>query len=365
MPGRLKATGRSKPLVVQHSFGAPGSGGPVGALERLLESPLSATYDFVRLHQDSPNGLINFARIARWRSMLVELRPDLVHVRGLGNEGFHAALAARLANCPRILVSIHGTVRDLRIQSVRTRVLAATAEPATLFMASHITTVSKLALQRPFLQRYRRKLIGPISNGVGLPPPGRRLLSRRALAIGEEDFVITAVGRLTAEKGHYDLAAALARASAALPANSRLLVIGDGPESDAIAERYSATGFPVTFLGRRLDVPELLAAADLFVLPSWHENLSNALLEAMAEGLPVVATAVGDSSLLLKGSPLVVPPHQPDALADAIVKAAVDAELRTRLGNEAREMIEREYSLDAMARSVDAAYRTVLGDAWS
>ena len=65
------------------------------------------------MHQESATGSIDVVRLRAWTLMLKDIQPDLVHVRGLGNEGFHGVLAARLAGCPRVLVSVHGTARDL------------------------------------------------------------------------------------------------------------------------------------------------------------------------------------------------------------------------------------------------------------
>ena len=160
----------AKPVVVQHSFGAPGSGGPVGALERILDSDLTKDYEFVRMHQDGATGSIDLRRLRVWATLLKETQPDLVHVRGLGNEGFHGALAARLAGCPRILVSVHGTARDLTgPASLKRRAIVTGLEPATLWMATHVTTVCESAARRGFVRRHAAKFVGPIVNGVEIP----------------------------------------------------------------------------------------------------------------------------------------------------------------------------------------------------
>ena len=80
-----------KSVIVEHCFGEPGSGGPIASLERLLDSPLTGKYDFVRMQQEGTTGGIDHRRIHQWVRMLRALNPDLVHVRGLGNEGFHVS----------------------------------------------------------------------------------------------------------------------------------------------------------------------------------------------------------------------------------------------------------------------------------
>lgn len=353
------------PLIVQHSFGAPGSGGPIGALERLMSSSLSERYTFVRLHQDGANGAIDVRRLREWRSRLRDIQPDLVHVRGLGNEGFHGVLAARMARCPRVLVSVHGTVRDLQSAStIKRTVLTKALEPATLAMASHITTVCEFAAERPFIARHTAKLVGPMINGVQRREndAAARAQVREELGLGSTDTAILSVGRLSVEKGHRDLARALADLAPPQLEQVVLVLVGDGPDKSEILARYAAVeGLRVRALGQRLDVSRLLQGGDIFAFPSWHENLSNALLEAMAAGLPVVATRVGgNTEVLLKGGGLLVPAHDPKAVATAIGSLIDSPEVRARLGAEARSVVGANYSMERMVEVMDEIYQSVL-----
>ena len=99
-------------LIVQHCYGVPGLGGPMSGLRRLLGSSLAQKYRFETCFQPYPAGGINLNLIATMARQIRAYRPDLLHVRGLGNEGFHGYLAGRMAGCSRILVSVHGMVRD-------------------------------------------------------------------------------------------------------------------------------------------------------------------------------------------------------------------------------------------------------------
>lgn len=356
---------RPKPLVVQHSFGDPGSGGPIGVLERVLASELSQSYDFVRMHQEAASGGIDTARLRRWTAFLRDVRPDLVHVRGLGNEGFHGALAARLAGCPRVLVSIHGTVRDLTgPASLRQRVIVGALEPATLRMASHVTTVCQYAADRPFVHRHREKFVGPIVNGVEVVLPATAELReevRQELGLTTEQVAVVSVGRLTYDKGHRDLAQALSRLSAEQRDSVVLVLVGDGPDGETIRAEYERTGVQTRFLGRRLDVPRILGAGDVFAFPSLHENLSNALLEAMAHGLAVVATRVGGSTeVLAQGGGLLVEAGDARSLAHSLGSVIGSETLRHELGTAAREVVAQRYSVEAMVRVLDRTYQQVL-----
>jgi glycosyltransferase involved in cell wall biosynthesis len=113
-------------------------------------------------------------------------------------------------------------------------------------------------------------------------------------------------------------------------------------------------------------VANLLAAADIFVFPSFHENMSNALLEGMAAGLPVVASAVGGNvEVLERGGGILVPKHDARAFREALVRLVEDGELRISVGREARRNVGSNYSLDSMVDGWDRVYRRVLakGDA--
>ena len=356
----------TKPVVVQHSFGEVGAGGPIGALRRLTSSRLADAYEFVPLHQSSAAGGINFRLLKEWAVELRRVRPDIVHVRGLGNEGFHGVLAARLAGCRRVLVSVHGTQRDLTGPvTLRRRIVVEVLEPLTLMLASHVTTVCRFAMERPFVQRHRRKLVGPLVNGVSFAgtEPAERAPVRAEVGAGDDDLVLISVGRLTQEKGHRDLAEALSQLPRAVAGRLVLVVVGDGPDATEIEDAYrGVTGLRVVMLGQRLDVPRLLSGADVFVFPTWHENLSNALIEAMAAGLPVVATRVGGNTEVVEGGGgILVEAHAPAELSTSIVRVAEDASLRAELARAAKDNALSNYSLDAMVESADAIYLEMLG----
>lgn len=355
----------SRPVIVQHSFGDPGSGGPITALGHVLNSRLVEKYDFVRMHQTRSAGGVDVHRLRQWVALLRQTKPDLVHVRGLGNEGFHGALAARLAGCPRILVSIHGTVRDLEHSrfSARQRSLIEIIEPATLRMATHLATVCESAAHRDFLDPYRPKIAGVIPNGVLVPDEKKPLRSaaRAKLEIHHDTLACVVVGRLSVEKGHLVLAESLRRLPQ-LGREIRLHIVGDGPDHEIIERAYAQVpGLDVRFLGRRMDVPEILEASDLFLFPTLHENLSNALLEGMAAGLPVIASAVGGNVEVLKrGGGLLVPASDPISLADSMASLLSDPALRVRYGREARKVVQDHYTVDHMIAGLDKLYQRVL-----
>lgn len=348
--------------IVQHCFGAPNAGGPATALARFLEAS-DQTYPVVWQHAAA--GGLSLPLLWRMTREIRRHRPRLVHVRGLGNEGFHAALAARLAGVPQVLVSVHGTQRDLVVgrKSLRRCVVVKLLEPATLSLASAVATVCHTASARPFLAPYRAKLVSPVPNGVTIPtlPDVRRRAVRQSLGIKDDRLVAIAVSRLTVEKGYGDLAAALS------DLESRghifdLIVVGGGEEATAIQTLFEGLrSIRVHFVGQQQDVGPFLAAADLYVSPSWNENLSNALLEGMSYGIPAVTTAVGGhGEVMARGGGVLVAPHDPVGLAAAIHALLTDPERRYCLGQEARKIIDLHYSLSAMVAGWENTYRRLL-----
>ena len=177
--------------------------------------------------------------------------------------------------------------------------------------------------------------------------------------------VIT-VANLRPEKSHDILLEAAAALASAHP-DLRFQIVGDGPRRQQLEAHAAALGLAgiVQFLGHRDDVPALLAAADLFVLPSRSEAFPNGAIEAMAAGLPVVACAVGGLvDLIDPGTTgLLVPPGDAAALAAAIARLAGHPAEAESLGRAARLAVRQRYSFDRMVGSFEELYRSGLGAA--
>lgn len=209
--------------------------------------------------------------------------------------------------------------------------------------------------------------IHAIGNGVDtalLRPADRvvRRQARRQRALGE-GLVALAVGRLAVEKHPLGMLQAWAMALPRLPAGAQLIWVGDGPLRPAVSACIEKLemGQSVRLVGHAEDVPAWLATADLFVLSSHNEGMANTLLEAMACGLPSVATAVSGVPQLLaeSGAGRVVPIGDMAALAEAIVDLAGDAAARARMGAQARATVEADYAIDVVAQRMLAVYYEV------
>ncbi|HPT50716.1 MAG TPA: glycosyltransferase family 4 protein [Accumulibacter sp.] len=177
--------------------------------------------------------------------------------------------------------------------------------------------------------------------------------------------VVVAVGRLSKEKNPDGLLQAWAIAKQELSADWRLVVVGDGPmraELEATV-RTQGLGDSVRFVGQQNNIDQWIGAADIYVSSSHREGLSNTLLEAMAGGLPVVATCVSGVNELVKesGAGLVVDVGDMPRLAEALVRLAGNAKLRDAMGAAGRALIEERYSIGSVAASHEALYASLIG----
>lgn len=350
--------------IMQHCLGQPGSGGPAVALDRFVKN---SPCKYTQIRQLVPAGGVNFRLIWSFVKQIKQNKPDLIHIRGLGGEGFHAVLAARIAGVRLILVSIHGTQRDLQSPNGRLRaaIVSSILEPLTLMMATHIATVCEYAAGREFLKTYRHKLVGVVPNGVEILQDNfaDRADVRKELGIPEDWTVGICVSRLTVEKGFLVLADAL------LAIDERgekfaIIVVGGGDDGGEIKGCFGRlVNIKVFFVGHQNNTGRYLSAADFFIFPTLHENLSNALLEAMVHRLPIIATAVGGNvEVLKKGGGILISSNDVDALSSAISRLLMNIEIRSHLGRAARENVENNYTISQMVLGWETLYSNLLGN---
>jgi glycosyltransferase involved in cell wall biosynthesis len=202
--------------------------------------------------------------------------------------------------------------------------------------------------------------------GIEMPPaptPEVRRRARAALGLDARDLTIAASGRLEPQKGLGYLLEAFALVHRRLP-NARLLVFGDGPLRPRLEARAATLGLgpAVRFLGWRTDVPALLPGADVFCLSSLWESFSYALLDAMAAGLPIVATRLDVIPEVVEEhrQALLVPPGNADALAAALITMLSDPERRWVFSASSRRRVEQCFNLSRMVQSHEDLYLRLL-----
>ena len=211
-----------------------------------------------------------------------------------------------------------------------------------------------------------------IPNGVDLnryTVSGDRAALRRSLGLASDARLVAVVSRLTALKGIEDFLEAAAIV-AALSDDARFLIVGEASPIrnraylDELAARAARLGIAdrVIFTGLRSDVPALLSAVDVSVMPSLNEALSNVLLESMAAGAAVVATDVGGTAeALVNGkNGLLIPPADPHVMAAAIIHLIDNPPLARELGHRAKRTISDRFSLDRMVGATESLYDDLL-----
>ncbi len=292
----------------------------------------------IRQKLPSPRPILRLARIIR------EWRPHIVH-----SYMVHANLLARLvrfiAPMPVLICSARNINEGGRLREILYRL--------TDSLCDLTTQVSQAGLERYVrVGAVPRHKIRYIPNGVDTecfkPNPESRLKIRGEMEV--DGFVWLAVGRFDPQKDYPTLLRSFAQV-AHKDLNTVLLIAGDGPLRKAMESmaRDSAIQKHVRFLGIRQDIPQLMNAADAYVMSSSWEGMPNALLEASATGLPIVATDVGGNRevVLHKKTGVLVPPKDPYALAQAMLRLMdMPEEERQAMGKAARNYIEANFSLD-------------------
>lgn len=329
-----------------------------GELRREIED-LNVPVEIVPDRKHSAVALPLFiAEMVRRRKNLLELcenhRVTAVQTQGLGSLDF---LAMTLA--PRVAVwwTIQNAAFQLRPEHLPRFPWLFKAKRLThrvLYWLGHSLVSGVIAVSPETAESYssysaRRQRIFTVPNAVDTemyPAPVDRPEKRSGIGIGPDETLAIMVATFKSQKGHRYLVSALDMVADDFP-DLRVALVGDGELRAQIETMVRDLGLEhrFLFLGSRRDVPELLAASDLFILPSLWEGLSVALLEAMASEVPVIATDVsGTRSLIVDGETgLLVPPGDAVALAAAMRSLASDATIRTR---RARRLVIDEYSVD-------------------
>jgi sugar transferase (PEP-CTERM/EpsH1 system associated) len=291
------------------------------------------------------------------------LKPEIVHTRNLST--LEAQLPAFLAGVPCRIHGEHGRdMHDLDGTSWKYRLLRRFFR---LYIQHYITVSSDLLQYLHECVGVPMHLITPICNGVDTVRFRPASLPARGLLPdgfnGSEKIIIGTVGRMEHVKDPLNLVHAFIHVVKEHPEcrqDLRLLMIGNGSlREPAISLIQDAGLSEITWLpGDRDDVPELLQSMDVFVLPSLAEGISNTILEAMASGLPVVATDVGGNSELVERDTtgFLVPRSDPVALSHAIRRYIDDPELRRLHGARARRRCEAEFSIDTMVSRYQELY---------
>ncbi len=304
----------------------------------LREASLAAGVRYIGLSQlrRPINPLRDLLALAELVRVCRRERPDIIHLNS-AKAAFIGRLAGALARVPIRIVSIHGwsfSVPGIPRVAIWADRLVRALTTATICVSEYDR---EIGVTRGMCVREETVVI---HNGIDV-------LGFEVATHGERRVpVVTSVGRLAPQKDIGTLLRALATLD---PTSYRAVLAGSGPDADAVAAEIERLGLvdSVELLGERDDVPRVLASADVFVLSSIYECLPISVLEAMAAGLPVVATNVGGvPELVVDGQTgYVVESRNPRALARALHELLADADLRRRFGQAGRARVETDFGI--------------------
>jgi len=279
---------------------------------------------------------------------------DLLHAHKFGSNAW-GALLARTARVPLVVHEHNFSERPSRSRALVERRWIASR-------ASRVLCVSESVADTERANGVPDRLLEVVPNGVRLDAAWAREEARAALGLEHRSFTVGIVGRLRPEKAHellFEAVAGLARAGRDI----RLCVVGDGPRSEELHLLAASLGIAnrITWAGERRDAATLARAFDAAVVCSRWEGLPLAALEAMAAGVPLVATSVGGlPTALAGGAGLLVPPADVGSLAAALATLMDDPEGARLLGRAGRARVQERYSFEAMVRHVESIYEEAL-----
>ena len=301
-----------------------------------------------------PGLIIRLARLFKAQQI------DIVHTHNFG-AWLYGVTAGALARVPVINTEHSNVPAHKRVQMLAERPMATLSR----YIICDSNAVKQHLQHRQKIPASKLKLI---LNGVDVDAFGdfpEASTLKTSLNIPPEAVVLSSIARLAPVKNHLGLLEAVRHLRKLTTTPFRLLIIGEGecrPALESFVAENDLTD-EVIFLGRRRDIPELLAVTDIFVLASLMEGLPIALLEAMASSRPSVVTNVGGNPEILgddNRAGILVEPRQNEQLAQALAKLIDDPQLRRQLGRMARRRVEEKASLKNMVHSYQNLYKNCL-----
>ncbi|HEX6735224.1 MAG TPA: TIGR03088 family PEP-CTERM/XrtA system glycosyltransferase [Azonexus sp.] len=320
--------------------------------------------EFIALNKPPGQTLWLFPRLFR---LFRRLRPAIVHSRNLA--ALEVQLPAWAAGVPVRIHGEHGRdVGDYDGSNVTYQRVRRFYKP---FVSYYLALSRDLAQYLDGIIRVPPNKVLQVYNGVDTvrfqPASGGEFSAPGCPFPRAGHWLVGTVGRMQTVKDQPTLARAFVRALEIAPelrSRLRLVLVGDGPLRAECQDILAAAGAAelAWLAGERSDVPDIMRGLDCFVLPSLAEGISNTILEAMACGLPVIATDVGGNADLVAAGETgeIVPSADPEAMARAIVRHAARPEASRAMGQAGRERVERKFSMKAMVAAYQGTYDQLL-----
>lgn len=350
---------KKKKVLMYYSFGDK-VGGPLTYIKTIINSNLNEKYDFVECYQNMSAGGINFKLLKNMVEKIKKENPDIVHVHGLQSEGFYGVLAAKIAGCKNVITTVHGFAFDSQQSTFMKRKLYQfLVEPCTLMLSRQVYCVCQYALNRKIMRHFKKKSKYIYTS---TPEPSineKREFVRKRLKIGHEDVVFVISGRISKEKG-FDVLLEAIKILINQKSNIKLLVVGDGDYKEDFFEKVDREHLSkyIIMVGQTDKVFDYLNAADVCVLPSFHENLPISLLEAGTVGLPCIVSDVGGipEIILDKKTGFIIKGWNANDYASKMLVLCENKMILDRMRENIISDMKERFSIESMCRQIGELY---------
>lgn len=390
----VQSTGTSatarQALTVVHLISGLGHGGAESVLYRLVTEAKRDRHLVVSMQDEGvfgeklaaagivvhclnmPPGKMSPRDFFRLRKLLQQLQPDVVQ-SWMYHADMIGGLAARLAGIKTVVWGIRNSGDNLASSSRSSYLLARYFSWSSYVIPRLIVACGELAAKRHQAWGYQASKLRVIPNGYDLSrwqpvSAEQKAALRQQLGLSSHDEVIAFVGRWNPLKDHANLLSAFALLLRDRP-QLKLVLIGQGLSTDnqelmaQVEQHQFLVGEQLLLLGRREDVPDLMGAFDLHVLPSLAEGFPNVVAESMACEVPNVVTDVGDAAFIVDDYGWVVPPQDSIAFSQAIDKALIflQGDEAISFKQQCRERVVANFSLGQMVQRYEEVWREALG----
>jgi len=312
----------------------------------------------------------SFKPVLQIRDLILSHNIDILHSQG-ARADFFSRIAGRLTGFPCILCTVQMPVEGFDVRPLRKTIYRLMDRVSERYVERFIVVSDSLKEMMVKKRRIPNEKVTRIYNGIELDeymPNGKEIRSqksevRREFEVAKDAPVIGAIGRMVWQKGFEYLIEAVPSIIQDFR-KAKVLIVGEGPlreRLEALGERLKVKK-NLIFAGFRSDIRDILSAVDLLVVPSLLEGFPMITLEAMAMAKPIVATNIdGIREQITNGeSGILVPPRDPAALVNAVMRVLNDKELARNMGLSARRKVEREFSVEKMVAETEKVYMSFL-----
>lgn len=339
------------------------NGGPYQSHQRIMESSLKKEFKFIPWMIDPPKRMLRMSTLLNNIRFIKKVKPDIIHFSGLQLEGFAVLATVQLAGFRNTVCAVRGSsLMALNFPNWKKRIVSL-LEKWTIHHSSKFYGVSKFVSEWEALKG-QAGACGYVYNLPNFRPPIRnRQEVRQELKIPQESIVIISTARIVIDKGYDVLTKAIVMGREKWQ-NVRFLIVGDGsflPEmKDAI--RQNGLEDIVVFTGYRDDIPDLLAASDVFALCTYHETLCNAVLEASYYGLPVLSTNVGGIPEIVQDgvSGYLLSPGDAESVYRHLIELTENRELREAFGRKGKQLVGQQFSEETITKAIQNIYHKLI-----